>query len=528
MTAVALLLLTLPSRCGAVSFHAPTTTEEKAKLAEVEDDLAKIAKNNTQIGSLNDDLNKAKMSQDSEKEQRRINGEIDAKRQQATILYNEAIHAAISAYGIAPDRKVANLVMGGEFKGRKATWMPVFGEVKSRWLQDYKGHSMEIKPPVGGADALTWPTGQIEIGENVFTSPAFLAAIIAHETIHFEQRTTHGRGDRPGMTFRAMELEAYNDILSPQRAAALGLQSWETAIIDSRKTKALNTPEDAYVSPFAGLDASGPDAPSAGIPGLESIETGGDSSFGDWLKEAGSVGQEVAQRNAAQREADARALREKEEKDAAEQARLAAEAERQRLQALQETQDRQREEARRQEAEPQRQVAQTPPPGKPQAQDRDADKASLIGYYQRLANITYSLCDNPEAAAYHSGPNYDFCYYGAKAREIAQKYEQSNLSLPADYDADTENSDCGRELLDQILAAKPDMGCNNYAGTDGRDYDGEWIRNRARTLHQKYYPATPQPGPRPKSNPAPRDPNWRCPPGCTCVSGSQAACPPSP
>lgn len=99
---------------------------------------------------------------------------------------------------------------------------------------------------------MTWPDGQIILGPPAFRSPAYLAAIIAHETYHFEQYTTPGKGDR--LTFERSELEAFGFILGLRNT--LGLSDDEVKLVQETEQDELSR-GPVPGSPFVDLNAKG-------------------------------------------------------------------------------------------------------------------------------------------------------------------------------------------------------------------------------------------------------------------------------
>ena len=101
--------------------------------------------------------------------------------------------------------------LGGTFEShdRGANWKPMFGEMeKSRRKMNKAGHNILMKIPVP-YDAITWENGDIIVTIEAFLlSPGYLAAVISHETIHFDQFTTPNLGNK--MTSVARERAAYN------------------------------------------------------------------------------------------------------------------------------------------------------------------------------------------------------------------------------------------------------------------------------------------------------------------------------
>lgn len=93
-------------------------------------------------------------------------------------------------------------------KGRDITWLPVARENQARDVQDASGDLQPMKQDKKGYVAITYPDGVSVITPAVFEyGPAYLASILLHERIHFEQFTTDGKGNV--MSYAEAQVEAY-------------------------------------------------------------------------------------------------------------------------------------------------------------------------------------------------------------------------------------------------------------------------------------------------------------------------------
>ena len=201
--AICAILIAYPAK--AISFHAPHSPQEINEFQKAQNNLSQIKRLNDLLGDKKNPPNAT---------------EATDYRQQQILLYNATIQSVIAAYGIRPEHITGTLVIDGELKGQKATWDPVFGEMKSREFKDYNGVERTLQP-LNGASAMTYVDGQIIIGKDFFTeSPAFLAAGIIHETTHFEQFTTSGQGACQAYD-PTCELEAYKVELSAIKTLGL-------------------------------------------------------------------------------------------------------------------------------------------------------------------------------------------------------------------------------------------------------------------------------------------------------------------
>ncbi|MDE2143325.1 MAG: hypothetical protein KGJ84_13025 [Elusimicrobia bacterium] len=101
-------------------------------------------------------------------------------------------------------------------------------------------------------------------------SPGYLAAVIQHETIHFDQLTTPGRGDR--MTPGAREVDAYLSMQGQNSDAVFQLTPAEKGIIKAAFDKAraeANSSPNATVKGASGFETIAP----------EKTGTDGDDAF---------------------------------------------------------------------------------------------------------------------------------------------------------------------------------------------------------------------------------------------------------
>ena len=129
------------------------------------------------------------------------------------------------------------IVLPNGFKDTYADYRPKFGKMEpTRVRNNRAGHSVAMGYPDSYA-AITWENGDIVITIDAFLfSPGYLAAVVEHETIHFDQFTTPGRGDK--MSPLAREREAYNVMLGPANANILKLSHAEVKTVNERFEKA--------------------------------------------------------------------------------------------------------------------------------------------------------------------------------------------------------------------------------------------------------------------------------------------------
>lgn len=270
---IACAFLWLAYPCGALSFHAPQSGKEKAEFQKAQNNLNDIRKIRAKLQDKN--LSAAQPADD---------------RKALLLLYNKTIHAVIAAYGISPEHEAGGILVTGKVTGAQSKeWDPVFDNQAHRIMTDKDGK--EVLAKESPSVTYTWSDGQITLGPGAFegsfddkstkevvhylASPALLASIIIHETVHFEQYTTPGRGDKKGLF--EMELEAYKIQLNSARQ--IGLAPSEVRLIGQGMIKGMKwVKAHPDASPFAapGAVLGSPDLPDSDI---EHAKTGAEDSF---------------------------------------------------------------------------------------------------------------------------------------------------------------------------------------------------------------------------------------------------------
>lgn len=137
------------------------------------------------------------------------------------------------AYGIRPNRYSGKIVLPGGFKDTYADYRPKFGPMEqTRVKTNRAGRSIAMGQP-DSYDAIVWENGDIIVTIAAFNfSPGYLAAVMTHETIHFDQFTTPGRGDKSSSSAR--EREAYNTMIGLTNRPIFQLSPEELKLIDKQ------------------------------------------------------------------------------------------------------------------------------------------------------------------------------------------------------------------------------------------------------------------------------------------------------
>lgn len=153
------------------------------------------------------------------------------------------------AYGIRPNRYSGKIVLPGGFNGTFANYRPQFGEmIQTRVKTNRGGRSIAMGYPDPYA-ALTWENGDIIVTIDAFKfSPGYLAAVITHETIHYDQITTAGRGNR--MSRQAREREAYNTMRGLTNRPIFQLSTAELQVIEKNYKRAMENTAPSQSSPL--------------------------------------------------------------------------------------------------------------------------------------------------------------------------------------------------------------------------------------------------------------------------------------
>lgn len=158
------------------------------------------------------------------------------------------------AYGIKPVRKSGKIVFPGSFSGNYATWKPKFGEMEQeRRRTNSAGHTI-LMAVSDSYDAIAWENGDIVVTIEAFKSPGYLAAVINHETIHFEQMITPVRGHFTTASER--ERAAYNMMQGLTNRRFFQLTSTELALIKERFEHAMLNAEASPNAMMAGGSSS--------------------------------------------------------------------------------------------------------------------------------------------------------------------------------------------------------------------------------------------------------------------------------
>lgn len=129
--------------------------------------------------------------------------EIDKQRAART----KAIHMTLQAYDLWPPSRSGTSV-APMTKGRDITWMPLARGPESRLVRDRNGKSYDLPQPTKKHSGVTYHDGVTYLTQEAFLlGPGYLAMVLLHERVHFEQNITPGKGD--AMSQAEADVEAY-------------------------------------------------------------------------------------------------------------------------------------------------------------------------------------------------------------------------------------------------------------------------------------------------------------------------------
>jgi len=317
-----LTLVILLSALPASALKKPTTKAELAELAAIS---AAMAAEQTAYTAM---LKSLKAAYD------KVEGKIDTQPQIAAIKVHlaqvDAAHAVVMTdiikrttklYDIHPG-PTSGYIVGGEFTYNRPQWSPVFAPEAARRTVKLASGKEIIMWAHGSYAGVTWADGTVELNEKAFLrSPAYLAAIILHESIHFAQSTTVGRADR--LSPARAEIEAHSQSSGDKTAALLGLTSEEQGLLKKAFQAAIERFQKAPGQKMMSRQFT----PDGAVDAGEAAKEAGDDAFWARMREGGELAAAIGVANEAAAEAGRRA-RDAEKK--AEQDKQAHEDERRR------------------------------------------------------------------------------------------------------------------------------------------------------------------------------------------------------
>ena len=173
-----------------------------------------------------------------------------------------------------------------------------FGEMEfEREATDVHGNRIQMKAVMPYA-GIVWDNGDMVITLRAFDhSPGYLAALIYHEMIHFEQFTTKGRGDQ--LTPYARERQAFEAMQDPKNQQYFGLNSVELDVIKKARDAELRRLESSAVGYMIGAIGLDPNEPPPALK-PEPTRDAGDASFLQGLGQIPTISRQARDAFAAQ------------------------------------------------------------------------------------------------------------------------------------------------------------------------------------------------------------------------------------
>jgi hypothetical protein len=219
----------------------------------------------------------------------------DLKSEQAP-LCQTLIDDTRKAYDIKPHHWSGPIVLNGDFNATPANWQPKFGEMDhARTKTNANGEQITMIKPTTYA-AITWENGDIVVTIKSFLySPGYLASILQHETIHFDQITTLGRGDQ--LTPGEREWQAYQAMRGRNSEIIFQLTSEEKRIIEDAFKKSMAEANSSPNSTMKGASEYATIAP-------EQDRADGDDAFLSGIAQIKPISQQARNTAAARLAAD--------------------------------------------------------------------------------------------------------------------------------------------------------------------------------------------------------------------------------
>lgn len=274
------LSLILFSALPAAALKRPQTKAELAELAAIGSLMA------SEKTAYEASFVRLKLAHDKAREKIDNEPQIAALEQQLAtlnashaVVMNNIVKRTVTLFDIQPGPTSGHIV-GGEFLNTSPPWSPTFApqvEQKIILVPNKPSITLSAHGPYAG---ITWADGSVELNEKAFLSPGYLAAVIIHESVHFAQMTTVGRGD--SITAVRAEIEAHSKSSSPDVAVLLGLTTAEEDLLKAAFRENIrrfqNNPSRSMIS----MQFVSPTSP-------EPIREQGDLGFLDSLQQGGAV-----------------------------------------------------------------------------------------------------------------------------------------------------------------------------------------------------------------------------------------------
>lgn len=242
-----------------IAQQAPSTPQEFQELQAITTDMATERTGHARASAKLVARIKALKGPGHESTRQDLQAQLDALESHHASIMNDLLSRTMSLYRIRPSPPHGGVIVPGPFLGERVRWAPIYSpQRRVRRIERQDGTVMVLRAP-GRYEAITWADGRVELTDEAFRNPAYLAAILLHESVHFEQYVTPGRGDRHGAV--RLELEAPSRSSGQNTARILGLSADDVDRIHRIHTEQMEAfqrnPGQAMMwLQFAGADAA--------------------------------------------------------------------------------------------------------------------------------------------------------------------------------------------------------------------------------------------------------------------------------
>lgn len=219
------LVVLLMSASPAAALRQPTTPVQLKELADIRAAMSgEKTTYETDLRLWNIAFKKVDGKIDNDAKIAALTVQLEALKATHAAVMTDIVKRTVKLFDIQPGPTSGHIV-GGEFLNSTPPWSPVFApQVEQRRVPVPNKPDVVMKAH-GPYAGIAWADGTVELNEKAFLSPGYLAAIILHESVHYAQMTTVGRGDR--ISAVRAEIEAHSQSSGVEAAAAFGLTTDE-------------------------------------------------------------------------------------------------------------------------------------------------------------------------------------------------------------------------------------------------------------------------------------------------------------
>ena len=238
------------------ALRCPQTKEELGRLAAIDSLIVRekiYFKMKT--AELNKKLFDASLKIDNDVEISALNKKGDDILAAHKAVMTDIVQKTADLYDIQPrpagKPEDGGAIVKGPFARTRPKWAPVYAPERRVKIVSLEGQDVSMTADPGYA-GITWADGSVELNDRAFDySPGYLAAIILHESVHFAQWTTKGKGDTISAVMA--EMEAHSADCARDAMAAFNLTKVEIGAVQRAFTAQL---EKFRRNPKAGMMSS--------------------------------------------------------------------------------------------------------------------------------------------------------------------------------------------------------------------------------------------------------------------------------